>query len=406
MSETINAMAVSCPSCGGSLIFDPAKGKLVCDYCDLEFDPQETGEYWKNKEEKNLSRSEWEIESDGMRGYSCTACGAELIADAISAVIRCPYCGNQTVVPAQFAGGIRPDYIIPFSKTKEEAMEKYGNYYNKRFLLPKSFKTKSRVEEIQGVYVPFWLFSGNAVLTGRYKSGDTLRKEKDHKIIKLYDVKREGRVDCNNIPADASKRMDDGLMDCLEPYDPEGMKEFSIAYLPGFMAERFDVSQDENRERAEKRVKKSVEWLLYRTVEHEKTEEMDEKVDFEWKRKDYALFPVWLLTTRYGKKEYKFAMNGQTGEMTGDLPISAPKFIISIIVLLLVSFFVGSWFAESNIWGAVIAVIATVLGALIMESNMKPVTQACTAGDHVSREIEMTVKEDIFIGEEKRSKFW
>ncbi len=335
-------MSFSCPECGGSMVFNPTEGKLQCEYCDSLFSREEVEKHFAEKEQKIGEKDEkkgWGEDESSMRGYNCSSCGAELITDANTAVIRCPYCGNQTVAPVQFTGALKPDYVVPFAFTKKQAVAKYKEYYEKRFLLPKDFLVSSQVEEIQGVYVPFWLFNGTADAEGEYESYDK-HDEGNYEVTKYYKSLRKGRIGFTNVPTDASVRMADDLMDSIEPYTFDKLEEFTTAYLPGFMAEKFDVEIKDDIDRAKKRVETSVKNKLHGTIAHDGFNTKNEVVDIKFNSTGYALLPVWILTTQWNGKKWTFAMNGQTGKFTGDLPVSSLKltgisvltFIISLII--------------------------------------------------------------------------
>ncbi len=341
-------MSFSCPECGGSMVFNPTKGKLQCEYCDSLFTREEVEKFFAEKEqkigEKDESKGWGEEEESSMRGYNCSSCGAELITDANTAVMRCPYCGNQTVAPVQFSGALRPDYVVPFAFTKKQAIEKYKGYYSGKFLLPKDFIASNQVEEIQGVYVPFWLFNGTADAEGEYEAYDK-HDEGNYEITEYYKVDRKGRIGFTNVPTDASVRMADDLMDSIEPYKFDKLEKFTTAYLPGFMAEKFDVKLEDELDRAGSRVKESVKKKLHNTIKHSGFSTKHEKIDVNFNDTKYALLPVWLLTTNWNGKKWTFAMNGQTGKFIGDLPVSKLK-----LTLISVATFIASFIIFSMIW--------------------------------------------------------
>ena len=196
-----------------------------------------------------------------MRAYSCPSCGAELICDESTAATSCPYCGNPTVVPGQFSGQLKPDFIIPFKLSKEDAVKALKNHYKGKILLPKSFTQENHVQKIQGVYVPFWMFDGEAegdacyeaTRSHTYRSGDYEITKTEH-----YDVYRAGFLSFEKIPADASSKMPDDHMDSIEPYDYQELKPFSTAYLPGFLADKFDVTVEQCLQRADQRCEASI----------------------------------------------------------------------------------------------------------------------------------------------------
>ena len=346
-----------CPSCTGPLHFSGASGRLECEYCDASYDVAEIEALYAEKE-KNAAAAkqtakegsagqsvpsvdgsawdtsdfceDWGAEGDGMRVYGCPSCGAQLICEESTAAASCPYCGNPTVVPGQFSGALRPDFIVPFKLSKEEAVKALKSHYKGKFFLPKSFISENHVQEIRGIYVPFWMFDGEAegdahyeVTRSRtYRSGDYEITETKH-----YDVYRAGTVTFEKVPVDASSKMPDGHMDSIEPYDYKELKPFSTAYLPGFLADKFDVTVEQSRQRADQRCEGTLASALRGTVKrYDLCILRDSSVHLRRGKVHYALMPVWMLNTKWHGKDFTFAMNGQTGKLVGDLPVSWGKF--------------------------------------------------------------------------------
>ena len=342
-----------CPACTGPLHFSGASGRLECDYCGTGYDVSEIEAIYAHKEEQAAAaqrraeekaaraaepESEWDTsdmsgnwgaDAAGMKSYTCPSCGAELICDESTAATSCPYCGNPTVVPGQFSGTLKPDYVIPFKLSKEDAVKALREHYKGKFLLPRSFKDSNHIEEIQGVYVPFWMFDGCAdgyaefhtTLVHTYESGDYEITETDH-----FDVRRAGTLSFQKVPVDASTRMPDAHMDAIEPFDYSELKPFSTAYLPGFLADKYDVSAEDSRARADERCTASVLGALERTVTgYASCTLVDKDITLERGKVHYALLPVWMLSTKWQGKNFLFAMNGQTGRLIGDLPVDKKK---------------------------------------------------------------------------------
>lgn len=166
-----------CPSCTGPLHYDGAAGRLQCDYCGSSFDPAEIEKLYAEKEQQAASQPETGSDTANgsppqmrtgaqmrtkMRVYSCPSCGAQLICEETTAATSCPYCGNPTVIPEQFSGILKPDYILPFKLSKEDAVSALKQHYKGKLLLPKLFRDNNHIEELRGIYVPFWLFDGEA----------------------------------------------------------------------------------------------------------------------------------------------------------------------------------------------------------------------------------------------------
>ena len=327
-----------CPNCGGAIAFDSTLQKMKCPYCDTEFDMETLSSYddGLQNEQDNM---EWEIsaggqwqdgEADGLRSYVCKSCGGEIVGDGNTAATSCPYCGNPTVVPGQFSGALRPDFIVPFKLSKEDAVKALKSHYKGKFFLPKSFTGENHVQEIRGIYVPFWMFDGEAegdahyeaARSRTYRSGDYEITETKH-----YDVYRAGTVTFEKVPVDASSKMPDGHMDSIEPYDYKELKPFSTAYLPGFLADKFDVTVEQSRQRADQRCEGTLASALRGTVKrYDLCVLRESSVHLRRGKVHYALMPVWMLNTKWHGKDFLFAMNGQTGKLVGDLPVSWGKF--------------------------------------------------------------------------------
>ncbi|MBR3357758.1 MAG: hypothetical protein IKG46_07990 [Solobacterium sp.] len=336
-----------CPACGGPLHFDAEQQKLKCDYCGSVFTNEEISAYYQEKNDQAIDVNtpeaqaeaaqvlQWtEEEARHMRAYSCPSCGAQLICDENTAATRCPYCDNPTIVPAQFDGALKPDYIIPFQLKKEQAIEKLREFYGGKPLLPSAFTQDNHIEEVKGIYVPFWLYDGTAkarmtyhgTTSHSYTSGDDMVTVTDH-----YRLIREGSVRFNHVPADASSKMPDEFMDALEPFDYRKMVPFEMEYLPGYLADKYDVSAEEDSQRADVRMRNTTIQSMRSTVAGYSVTPEQENVYIRPDKVQYAFFPVWMLTTRWKDKIYMFAMNGQSGKMIGDLPIDNGKFILYLV---------------------------------------------------------------------------
>lgn len=334
-AQTVN---YQCPACMGPLHFSGETGKLQCDYCGSQYDPAEIEKLYEKKEDAATEAfqqaeavpDEFSWTPEGMRAYSCPSCGAEVVCDETTAATSCPYCGNPTVVPGQLGGMLKPDYIIPFKLDKNAAISALKKYYRRKKFLPRAFSGNNHITKIQGVYVPFWLFNGTATgdIRGEANQVSTWT-EGDYKITEVeeYRILREGEAQFQRIPVDGSTKMPDAHMDSIEPFDYGELTDFSTAYLPGFLAEKYDVDKNESQSRATERMEESLSGLLDNTIEGYSTHRITGKhIHFEKVGAKYALLPVWMLHTKWQNQDYLFAMNGQTGKLIGDLPVSKGKF--------------------------------------------------------------------------------
>lgn len=329
-----------CPACTGPLRFDAKTNLLVCDYCDSKFSVEEIDKLYGEKinasvkEGMNTEGNRFNAQANNttvFKTYSCSSCGAQLFCEEETVATSCPYCGNPNVIAGKFHDGEMPDLVIPFKIEKKEAVECLSKFYKGKKLLPKVFSEQNHIEEVKGVYVPFWLFDGAAGVsvqaTGKKTSVRTTNNERIE-TTSHYRIERNGIVPFANVPIDASKKMDNSMMDSLEPFDYDAIKKFSSSYLPGFFAEIYDDSAADCQNRMEKRVSNTaIQEMMSDITGYESISVTSENVSFKIKDKaKYALFPVWLLSTKWKDKNFLFAINGQTGKMVGNLPIDYGKF--------------------------------------------------------------------------------
>ena len=318
-----------CAACGGPLRFDPESGKLVCDYCGTVFDieaqqPPEPGEALGDVDFDQLSAHAAAVGAEGLPIYNCVSCGAEVITSPQQMALTCPYCGNNIVLTEKTSGNLRPDGLIPFKITAKALPEAMTKFYKGKKLLPKNFFSESRMEKVTGVYVPFWVFSGT--LKGRLdftgdksssrRSGDYIITDTEH-----YRIRRDVSMEFRDLPVDASGRVDDALMDSLEPFHMEDEKPFDMQYLAGFTADRFDQARKDMAGRAKKRMNNSAISLVNGKLagEYSNVSSTGGSLQADLRAR-YLLFPVYLFDLKHGNKTYAFAVNGQTGEVVGSVP--------------------------------------------------------------------------------------
>ena len=328
-----------CPCCGGAIAFDSRLQKMKCPYCDTEFEMESLRGYDEdlkkegkdNLEWHNDARSQWTAdEQNALRSYICHSCGGEIVTDATTAATECPFCGNPVVMMNQLRGDLKPDYVIPFKLDKKAAVEGLKKHLQNKFLLPKIFKTDNHIDEVKGVYVPFWLFDADADADIRYRATKT-RAWSDSKYnyteTSYYSIFRAGNIGYDHVPVDGSSRMPDDLMESVEPFDFKEAVDFRTAYLAGYLADRYDVDDKQSVERANVRIKNSTEDAFRETVKGYATVTPEAtNVRLHNGKTNYALYPVWILNTTYKGQKYVFAMNGQTGKFVGNLPTDKGKF--------------------------------------------------------------------------------
>ncbi len=330
--ENTKLLEYKCPCCGGAIAFDPKLQKLKCPYCDTEFEAEALKSYDDELKADSDGEMTWDTagrpfeagEETGLYAYICNSCGGEIIGDENTAATSCPYCGNPVVMMGNLSGALKPDYVIPFQLDKKAAKEGLKNHLKGKKLLPKVFKDENHIDEIKGIYVPFWLFDTRADANLRYRAtrvhswsdANYIYTRTDH-----YAVTRGGDLAFEKVPVDGSSKMADDLMESLEPYDFSQAVDFQTAYLAGYLADKYDVPAETGATRANERIRTSTEAAFRNTI-HGYATVVPEHTHVQLKNgvAKYALYPVWILNTTWNGKKYTFAMNGQTGKFVGNLP--------------------------------------------------------------------------------------
>lgn len=321
-----------CPNCTGGIEFDQSLQKMLCPFCQTEFEATALEQFNaveeapRNTEWTQSNADEW-LDSD-LQGFTCPSCAGELLGDAKTVSTRCPYCGNPTVLPARLSGVFKPDCIIPFKLDKAAAQAAFAQKLKGKKLLPKQFADQSVLEEIVGSYVPFWLFDCQAKANGTWRA-TRVKTWSDRRFhytkTDHFQLRRAGEAAFTQIPVDACSKMDSNYMDAIEPFDHSGIQPFQMTFLSGYLADMYDVTAEQCRPRVEKRCNESMEQALtgaqggrggYNSVKKENSQAWLTQA-----RANYALMPVWNLNAKFEGQNYRFAMNGQTGKFVGQLPV-------------------------------------------------------------------------------------
>jgi len=329
----------TCPACNAEVFFQPGDKEATCPSCGAEFEVEALLALAARQAEKKQDAMTWDTqagsawdegETDGLRVYGCKQCGGEIVADETTGATHCPYCGNPVVLTGHFSGSLKPDLVIPFKVDKKAAIAALNNHYKGKLLLPKVFKDQNHIEEVKGLYVPVWLFDADADADIHYRASRTRSwsdSEYRYTETTYFSVYRSGGIGFENVPVDGSTKMEDALMESIEPYDITGAVPFKSAYLPGYLADKYDVDAEASIARANERIKRSTEEAFRATVHgYTSVTTVDSAVSLQNGKARYALYPVWILNTQWNGQKFTFGINGQTGKVAGDLPMDKGRF--------------------------------------------------------------------------------
>lgn len=348
-----------CPSCGGKIEFDSTSQQMKCPFCLSEYDLETLKAYDEElKADKPDSEMNWESEAgsdwqqgeaENLRIYKCQSCGGEVVADETTAASKCPYCDNPVIMTGQFSGDLKPDLVIPFKLDKEAAKAALLKHMEGKPLLPKVFKSQNHIDEIKGVYVPVWLFDAEVDADIRYRAKKIKRwSDQNYQYVEtsIFSVRRQGGISFSNVPVDGSEKMNDTMMESLEPFDFKQAVPFQTAFLSGYLADRYDVDADASIARANERIRQSTLNEFRKTVQgYDAVDVEHDSIRLQNGKAKYALYPVWLLNTSWNGQKYTFGMNGQSGKFVGDLPSDKGKawaiFFAVTAAVTVISYLIG-----------------------------------------------------------------
>ena len=332
---------VQCPACNAPLHFNAKLGKMKCDYCDSIFDPKDL----KKVENVNVEKTKEEsVIEENYVSYNCPDCGAEIVADENTSATFCLYCGNTAILKNKLSGKFAPDKIIPFKVEKEEAIAAFKKVAYRKPLAPKSFASEKNIEKITGLYVPFWLYEievdgsvkAEGVKVSSWTTGNTHYTKQD-----FYDLERKGNMLYKRVPVDGSIKLDNALMNSLEPFYFHYLVDYNHAYLSGYYAEKYDVEKEKAYKDAEARTLKSTLDVMVNDMGSYSSKSV-KKNNLEAKliNTEYVLLPIWMVNIKYKDEYYMFAMNGQTGEFVGDIPIDRKKQLLYALIIFTLTFII------------------------------------------------------------------
>ena len=409
---------LECPCCGGTLHFDSHSQDIVCPFCDSHFSVNDLKEYSDNLATDKEEDTAWDEskvqeytdkEMKGMKIYSCESCGGEIIVDETASSTCCPYCGNNILVSKQLSGDLKPNLVIPFKQDKDNVLSSLKSFFKKKPLLPGSFSKDNVITEVKPLYVPFWLFDADVAGRVRFKGEKTHSwsdSKYDYEETKYYSLVRDGEIAFDHVPVDGSKKMEDQLMESIEPYDFKEAVPFNAGYLAGYAADRYDVSKDETFNRATTRFREGTIQAFRSDIRgYENVNCVNSQIQLSNTNAQYALYPVWILNTKWKEKPYRFAVNGQTGKIAGNLPVSVGKAIMfwSLFFLAITALFVGigaiaNYLVPFLVAGLIFgAGVASIILAVMVKKNKNVSFQYGAASYVRNNSFHILGRKDIFL---------
>ncbi len=350
-------MKIACPKCGADIAFDPTTGKVYCEYCGSYSDISEVelNQYNKEKVATQAQPADApsygtikEDDSDIYDEFHCSSCGAQLITDKNTTITRCVFCGSQQMIKQRMTGRFQPKKVLPFKINQVNFLNIYRNFVHKKIFAPNEFRENPLIKEIKGLYVPYYIYNYDVISYGR---GEAQKREDKTTYYKWFEYKQQETA---LVQIDGSSRLDDSIMSSLEPYNLQEMVDYNPAYITGFQAEKTDETAESLDNKAENRIIMHSNRVVnshvrpYHQTGGYVVSDSTKKCDPE-----YALLPTWFVNTNFKGKKYSYAINGQTGKVVGEIPLSKPKFyslmsVLASICLVLTLIILGAYAMSSH----------------------------------------------------------
>ncbi|WP_246293866.1 hypothetical protein [Paenibacillus planticolens] len=338
--------------------FDTASQTLKCRYCGsekpigdgTEEEPEEHELDFSDEDDSSLK--DWGTEQQMIK---CGNCGGEMLLPASQTAAVCGFCGSPKVLPQGNPGSIRPESVIPFHISRDQATKAFNAWRKKRWFIPNEFKKRSVNSNLNGIYVPFWTFDTDTdssytaevgiyhyrqetrtrVVNGRTETyTETVRYTVWHWTKGTY-----GQF-YDDVLIPASGQYDSTLLNKLNDFKLDQLASYKPEYLSGFIAERYTVSLREGWNQAKTHVDAQLESEIRRTIGGDEIRNLDIRTRYFDRTYKHILLPVWNATYMYKNKTYRYMVNGETGSVTGRVPRSPWKITLFTLFCILIIVFI------------------------------------------------------------------
>ena len=347
----------ACPKCAGKMNFDAAQGMLSCPFCGHTM-PVPTAEQQAAIVEHDLEAALRDA-SGKARGYGtqlksikCQSCGATLnVAPNITST-KCTFCGSNQVLEQQVDPNLfQPESVVPFGVDDTRAQRLFREWLGRGLFAPNDLKSQGGGQKLTGVYLPFWTFDAHAESNWRAESGDyyyetewvtvtrdgkQVREQQQVQKTRWYWTNGHHTGDYDDVLVYATKSIATNILQKVYPYDTKQLVPYQPQYLSGWSAESYQIPLAEA-------------WPLGRDIiyQHERSA-CDSEVPGDTHRNlsvssqlsnltfKHVLLPVWVESYRYHDKTFRFMINGQTGRVEGEKPISWIKVTIAVVIAVVV----------------------------------------------------------------------
>lgn len=338
---------VKCQNCGADMVYDPEKGALHCSYCDATRTIDRKLSFRRDFES---SLKDGEVKFDDST-YKCPNCGAQVKLAPFDTAIKCPYCGGTNVVELDDMKGLKPDSILPFSLSQQQAATAGKKWIKKKLFAPHKLKKSFKVENFKGVYIPSYAFTTDASSTYEGRVGERRTRMvgsgKDRHMetyIEWYNINGNTQNSFEDVPVEASTQLNQKELNKILPYDTDNLEAYNKDYIAGFMAERYDTSLQDGFDVAKGQMDDTIRKRIIDGYGADVVDYLNVDTTYFGTTFHYMLLPLWVCAYVYRKKGYRFIINGRTGKSTGKSPVSPGKVAIAVLLAVgVIALLVWAW---------------------------------------------------------------
>ncbi len=364
MNNAATAIRFPCPSCAGPMVFDAESQNLKCQYCgankEIEKILDEPMEHAFNRRDENLDRlQDWGAQQQAIH---CETCGGETLIPAGQTTSTCVFCGSPKVLSQENVRSIRPESVIPFRVSRDEALTSFARWKKKKYFMPNHFKKTDVDSQLNGIYIPYWTYdtetySVYSAEVGIYHYRTVTKTRVVNGKTETYTAQERYTV-WHSTRGDYGRSFDDILIPASGHYNSDLLKElgdfklselhgYKPEYLSGYISERYSITREEGWEKAQQRADSTLNTEIRRVIGGDEIRNLRIRTTYNAITYKHLLLPVWNANYVYKSKKYYYMVNGQTGTVSGRVPRSALKITLFTLFLLGI---VGSivWFIASH----------------------------------------------------------
>jgi hypothetical protein len=365
MSDIAALEKHACAACGAQAEWNPSKQLLVCPFCGTSAPftlDKESGALVENDLAKALrdlpdEARGWLAEK---RTVQCQSCKAVSVFDPERVGQNCQFCGSPSLVDyKEIKAPIRPQGLLPFKVTESQVREQIRKWYASKWLAPGKLKSRALVDQVRGVYIPYWTFDAKAVCPWEAEAGhyyyttetyrDNQGRTQTRQVQHVRWEPASGLVEhfFDDEPVPGTHGVSNGLLRQVEPFATPELVPYDTAFLSGFIVEHYQVVLLEAAQASQDAMTDKLRQMCAAQIPGDTSRNLVIHPTFSAQTFKHILVPVWLLSYLYGTRLFQVVVNGYSGRMAGQYPKSPWK-IAFLVLLAIIAFFIFVMLNQNN----------------------------------------------------------